>query len=488
MSKDEIIAQKDDVISALSDENAQLKFRLSQLERLIFGKKSERWISDNIADPEQLVLFEQEAAEEASPAKEDISYSRSKPQKVHPGRQPLPDHLPVKEVIIEPKEDVSGMTRIGEEITDTLDYIAASLTIIRTIRPKYARPSGDGIVIGKLPERPIEKGIAEAGLLAHVIVSKFIDHMPFYRQNQRFQRDFKLKVSESTINDWFVSVCTLMKPLHEELLRSIFSSDYIQADESPIRVLDKDKSGSTHQGYQWVYHAPVLKRVAFQYRKGRGMHGPKEWLSNHQGYVQCDGWKVYDGMSNKNPSMILIGCLAHTRRKYFDAEKMDPRASEVLKLIQRIYQIERELGSASLPADQYKAERQNQMQPIFDEWQLWMEENEHCILPKSPLGKAIVYTRHQWTKLERILEDHRFLLDNNLIENMIRPLALGRKNYLFAGSHPAAERIAMMYSFFGTCKLCDINPNDWLKDTLSKLPQWPINRIAELLPRPKDLS
>ncbi|MCF8239178.1 MAG: IS66 family transposase [Saprospiraceae bacterium] len=486
MSKDEIIAQKDDVISTLSIENAQLKFRLSQLERLIFGKKSERWISDNIVDPEQLLLFTHEAAEDISPAKEEISYTRSKPKKAHPGRQALPDHLPVEEVVIEPEEDVTGMTRIGEEVTDTLDYKAASLTIIRTIRPKYARPNGEGVVIGKLPVRPIEKGIAEAGLLAHVVVSKFVDHMPFYRQIQRFQRDFKLSLSESTINDWFVSVCTLMKPLHDELLRSVFSSDYIQVDESPIRVLDKDKAGSTHRGQQWVYHSPALKRVAFQYRKGRGMHGPKEMLSTYRGHIQCDGYKVYDGMARNNPSMILLGCLAHTRRKYFDAEKIDPRVSKPLKLIQQLYRIERELRSSSLSADQYTQARQKQMRPIFDEWKKWMEENEQSILPKSAVGKAIVYTLHQWAKLERILEDSRFLLDNNLIENLIRPLALGKKNYLFAGSHPAGERIAMMYSFFGTCKLCDINPYEWLQDTLIRLPQWPMNRIGELLPQPKD--
>ncbi|MCF8238809.1 MAG: IS66 family transposase, partial [Saprospiraceae bacterium] len=420
--------------------------------------------------------------------KEDISYSRSKPQKEHPGRQPLPDHLPVEEVIIEPDEDVSGMTRIGEEVTDTLDYIAASLTIIRTIRPKYARPSGDGIVIGKLPVRPIEKGIAEAGLLTHVIIAKFIDHMPFYRQIQRFLRDFNLKVSESTINDWFVSVCTLMKPLHEELLKSVFSSDYIQADESPIKVLDKDKSGNTHQGYQWVYHAPALKRVVFQYRKGRGMHGPKEWLSTYQGYIQCDGWKVYDGMAKKNSLITLMGCLAHTRRKYFDAEKMDKRACEPLRLIQQIYGIERELKSNYSENGAYTQERHSKMKPVFAEWKIWLDENEQKVLPKNPLGKAIVYTRNQWVKLEKILEDSRFQLDNNLIENMIRPLALGRKNYLFAGSHAAGERIAMMYSFFGTCKLCGINPTDWLKDTLLKLPDWPINRINELLPQPKDVA
>lgn len=191
MSKDEIIAEKDEVISTLSVEISQLKFHLLQLERLIFGKKSERWIADLTVNPEQLVLFVQEAPIDATPVKEDIAYTRSKPKKAHLGRQPLPDHLPVEEIIIEPEEDITSMTRIGEEITDTLDYIAASMTIIRTIRPKYARPSGDGIVIGKLPAKPIEKGIAEAGLLAHVVVSKIIDHTPFYRQIQRFQRDFK---------------------------------------------------------------------------------------------------------------------------------------------------------------------------------------------------------------------------------------------------------------------------------------------------------
>lgn len=490
MSKDEIIAalqaeiaEKDARIAAQDAAFEQLQFRLAQLERLIFGAKSEKFRSAQDGDPEQLELFATGLEDRvAAPQKEHISYSRDKPSKPHPGRQPLPGHLPVEEIIIEPEEDVTGMVRIGEEVTDTLDYQAASLKIIRRIRPKYAHPSGEGVVIGQLPERPLPKCIAEAGLLTEIIIAKFVDHLPFYRQVQRFQRDFKLEVAESTINDWFVAVCTLMHPLYEALQRSVVGVDYLQVDESPLKVLDQDKPGSTHLGYQWVYHAPTLHRVLFQYRKGRGSHGLKETLGEFRGHVQCDGWSAYEKMVKDRKDIRLLGCVAHARRKYFDAKKQDARANEVLEIIQRIYAAERELRHS--PDGGIIGQRRKELQPLFDEWKRWMDANANAILPKSGLGAAVTYTQHQWGKLTGILEDERFLLDNNLIENAIRPMALGRKNYLFAGSHAGAQRIAMMYSFLGSCKMCGVNPTEWLKSTLEKLPSWPVNRLEELLPRP----
>ncbi len=469
-------------IAELTMQNAQLKRELDQLRKLIFGAKKERFVSEN-SSPGQLSLFEdlpvgQGPVEEQT--KETISYERKKPAKKHEGRNEIPDHLPVIEVIIEPDQDVTGMKKIGEEITETLEYTAASLVKKRIIRPKYALPQNEGIIIGKLPSRPIDKGIAEASLLSYIIVCKFIDHLPFYRQIQIFKREFNWDVSASTINDWFAACCTLLEPLYEELKRQVLSSGYVQVDESPIKVLDSDKPGSTHQGYQWVYHSPEIRRVLFEYRKGRGMHGPKEVLENYNGWLQCDGYGVYDKIAML-PGISIAGCLAHARRYYHEALSNDKKRAEyALEIFQDIYEIER--SNKAMKPQERKLDRIAKVKPLMDKLKSWIEEECVKVLPKSAIGKAMNYTQSQWHKLYNLLEDGRLQIDNNLIENKIRPLALGRKNYLFAGSHEGAKRIAMMYSFMGTCKANDVNPNEWLKKVLEKLPDTKMSELAGLLP------
>ncbi len=467
----------------LQQDYAQLRHELEQLKKMIFGSKRERFVTE--LNSNQLSLFateEVDAPVEHTEAKEHIEYDRKAPKK-HNGRNELPDHLPVHEVIIEPTEDITGMTRIGEEITETLEYTSASLVKKRVIRPKYARKNGEGIVIAQLPSRTLPKAIAESSLLTHIIISKFVDHMPFYRQIQRFKRDYNWEVSDSTINEWFIACCTLLQPLYEKLKEKVMSSGYIQADESPIKVLDQDKPGSTHQGYQWVYHSPESGLVLFTYRKGRGEHGPKEILSSYQGILQCDGYAVYDKIGMR-PGVQLAGCLAHARRKYDEAKTNDKIRSEyALNLIQQIYGLERNRQALSI--DERTQYRQEHIGPLFNALQDWAEKESLHVVPKSPIGKAISYTLLQWDKLKTILTDGRIKLDNNLIENKIRPLALGRKNYLFAGSHDAAQRIAMMYSFVGSCKAHDINPSEWLKDTLDKIAETKMSDLESLLPSGK---
>jgi transposase len=458
----------------------QVLHELTQLKKLIFGQKRERFVEEG--NPQQLTLFEdpKEAERLARVPEQHIEYNRKSPKK-HPGRTTLPEHLPIEEVVIEPEEDTSGLKRIGEEITETLEYTPASLLKKRTIRPKYAKPDGEGVVIGKLPSRPVPKAIAEASLLSHITVSKFIDHLPFYRQIQRFKREYQWEVSDSTINEWFVAVCTLLHPLYETLQRKVLSSGYLQVDESPIKVLDQDKPGSTHQGYQWVYYTPDLKLVFFNYRKGRGQHGPKEILAAYQGILQTDGWQVYDKFAEV-PGITLVGCLAHARRKFHEARATHlTKSDHALALIQQIYTADR--VQKELPSADRKRYRQEMMHPLFDDLRSWIDaELQSAIEPKSPLGKALSYANQQWPKLIRILDHENTELDNNLIENKIRPLALGRKNYLFAGSHDAAQRIAMMYSFFGSCKAHDVNPYEWLKTTLEQIPETKLSDLDKLLP------
>ena len=233
---------------------------MQQLLKLIQGFKSERFIPQT-SDISQLELFRTQEAPQELPEKEEVSYTRNK--KRHPGRHALPENLPVREEVIEPVQDTTGMEKIGEEVSETLEYTPASLVKRRVIRPKYVNKETSQIVIGDLPERPLDKSIAEPSLLAFILMRKFVEHMPFYRQRQSFLRDFGWDPAPSTLSAWMSGCATLLEPLYNVLKRKILESGYIQADESPIKVLDRDKKGSAHQGYQWVYHDPVHKLVLF---------------------------------------------------------------------------------------------------------------------------------------------------------------------------------------------------------------------------------
>lgn len=469
-------------IEALQLENQQLRQQLDQLLKLLNGFKSERFSSSqHLLD--QLSLFDlaDQKSSQEEPEKQEISYSRTKTK--HKGRNELPEGLPVREVVIEPEQDTEDLVKIGEEITETLEYTPASLIKRRTIRPKYAKADGQGVVIGNLPSRPIEKSIAEASLLAHILVGKYVDHLPLYRQGQIFKRDFGWDPPQSTLSDWVNSCCALLEPLYNTLKQKILSRDYIQADESPIKVLDKDKVKTTHQGYQWVYRSPLDNLVLFNYRKGRGKAGPKEILKDYNGYLQCDGYTVYDVIGQQE-GITLVGCLVHARRKFFDAQHYDPvRARYALELFGKIYAQEKLIKQRCKDDLILKQElRSMQIAPLLKQIKDWINKESLKVLPKSSLGKAMTYYLNQYHKLEAVTLDPRLELDNNLIENAIRPLALGRKNYLFAGSHKAAQNNAVLYSFFSSCKANDINPREWLQYVLENIPEWNIQKLEQLLP------
>jgi len=483
MTYQELLVQNRDLQKKEKDSAtriASLEQQLQQLYQLINGFKSESFITEAIID--QLSLFGEDTLEVAEETpQETITYTREK--KKHQGRNALPENLPVREVIIEPEEDTTGLKKIGEEITETLEYTPASLVKRRTIRPKYAKAEGEGILIADLPSRPIDKAIIEACLLAHILVSKYVDHLPFYRQIQMFKRDFSWEPAQSTMSDWMASCCQLLEPLYNTLKQKILASDYIQADESPIKVQDSDKANSTHQGYQWVYHNPLQKLVLFNYRKGRGQNGPKEFLVDYNGYLQCDGYSVYDKIG-ADPNITLAGCLVHARRKFHEALQSDKkRAQLALELFKEMYLQERVIKE-EVQNDFIKRKvlRDKKIKPLLAQIKTWIEAEQFNVLPKSPIGKAMTYFVNQYPKLEAIFEDGRIELDNNLIENAIRPMAIGRKNYLFCGSHKAAQNAAMLYSFFGSCKMQNINPREWLADTLKRIPDHSIQKLEELLP------
>ena len=463
-----------------------LEFELAQLKKLIFGSKRELFKSANI--PDQLSLgFEGVEVPQAVPVQtQEISYTRHKTAN-HKGRQPLPDHLPVEEIIIEPQEDTTGMKHIGDEITETVDYTPGILLKRRYIRRKYARTASAAgqseVLIGELPYRPIPKGIAESGLLAYLLVSKYVDHLPFYRQIEKFKREHDWNIQKSTINDWFAACCTLLDPLYALLRQQVLQSDYLQADETPIKVLDNTKANKTHKGYMWVYRNPQNRLVCFDYRPGRGAEHPLEVLEGFKGLLQCDGYKAYTSLSGKRPDIRLVSCLAHIRRKFYEARSNHAKLAEhALGLIQQLYGFESTYREEGLAPEGIAERRNEQARPVYESLCTWVSEQHKNNLSKESIGKALHYASNELPQLEIYLSDGRVEIDNNLIENAIRPLAIGRKNYLFSGSHDAAQRTAMLYSFFASCKTMELSPWEWLRDVLQRLENHPQKRIEELLP------
>lgn len=458
-----------------------LKQELAQLKRMIFGSKSERHIG---GDPSQLSLgLDVEAVTPPEKETEQITYTRNKSddKKGSAIRLVLPSHLHREEHIIEPEEDITGARKIGEVVTEILEYTPGKFYVERYVRPKYVLPKEEKIVIGELPSFPIPRGNAGAGLLAHLLISKFVDHLPFYRQVQQFKRQ-DINIAESTISGWFTASCRLLEPLYERLVTRVRGSSYLMADETPIPVQTRDKPGSTHKGYHWVYYSPLDKLVCFDYRKGRGRDGPEEFLESFRGMLQTDGYVAYD-IYEKKADIILFGCMAHARRKFEKAKDNDlKRAEHVLERMQKLYMVEREARENDLSFEQRKELRVEQSLPVLQELEKWMKEQLPDILPKSAIGQAITYTLGLWNRLTRYIDNGQVEIDNNLIENSIRPVALGRKNYLFAGSHEAAQQAAMIYSFLGTCKINNIEPYGWLKNTLQRIPDHSILKLDELLP------
>ncbi|MBK9292487.1 MAG: IS66 family transposase [Bacteroidetes bacterium] len=451
---------------------------------MLFGAKSERFVA---ANPNQLTLFELPEPQKPEPQTQQINYTRTKAgqkNKQQPLRLELPAHLPRKQQVIEPQNLPEGARFIGNAITEVLEYEPGSIYVRQIVRPKYVLGQNQEqtqIAIAELPSLPIEKGNAGASMLAHLIVSKYADHLPFYRQVQMFKRQ-KLQLSESTINGWFSASCQLLEPLYHSLVAKVQSSGYLQADETPIAVLTKDKPGSTHKGYLWVYHDPMERLVVFDYQAGRGREGPEKFLKDFSGVLQTDGYAAYNGLRLKG-HILQLACMAHARRNFEKALDNDSqRAETALLLIGKLYQIERMAKENHLNHDEIKILRQQQAQPVLEQLHRWLSEQHACVLPKSAIGQAITYMLTLWPRLIRYLDDGRYQMDNNLIENTIRPVALGRKNYLFAGSHEGAKRAAMIYSLLATCKLNEVEPFGWLSHTLEVLPDHPANQLYKLLP------
>ena len=465
----------------------QLRQQLQQLQKMIFGSRHERFVAADLNTSQLSLDIQAETIASCSVVDaKKISYVKNQlavEQKplLHPGRMKLPEHLRREEIVIEPAEDTAGCKKMGEEITEVLEYQPGELYVKQYRRIKYAMPGNSGVLIGELPARPIDKAVAGEGLLAQIAIDKYVDHLPLHRQMQRFDRA-GLKLPYSTLTDWVSGTCKLISPLFDALKTQVLKSNYLHADETPIKVLDKDKSGQTHRGYYWVYQNSIDKLVFFDYQEGRGGEGPLEILQNFRGYLQTDGYNVYD-IFDQYKDIRLIHCMAHARRMFNEAMDNDKAIAEhALCELQKLYEIERNCKEQHLSFEQIRATRQAEAVPVLNALAGWMKEQYIRVAPKSTIGKALAYSMERWKKLSRYTENGMLNIDNNPVENSIRPIAIGRKNYLFAGSHEAARRSGMLYSLFGTCKMHGVEPYTWLKDILQRIPTHQVNKVHELLP------
>jgi transposase len=456
---------------------------------MIFGSKRERF--ESTLDSNQMALeFEPKALEIEESVKAEreqirVSYLRQKPKKEHPGRLALPSHLPVVETIIEPSEDTTGMIHIGSEITEELDYTPGTLHINRIVRNKYITKEDElgnqKQVIAPL-ERPIPKCIASAALLTMIFINKYIYHLPLYRTLAQI-RQMGVQLPSSTLESWVKLGAELIRPLFAVHRLYIFSEIYQMIDESPIKVQDRDKPGACHQGYMWVRYAPLSKSVLFEYYKSRSTKGPIDDLSTFTGYIQTDGYSGYTYLASLQ-GITHLSCWAHARR-YFDKalQNDQQRASHVMKLIQLLYAIEALARESEMTYEQRHTLRLDKSLPVINEIGGYIQQERNKVTPKSPIGQAFEYCANRWVSLQNYLTNGMLEIDSNLIENSIRPLALGRKNYMFAGSHDAAKDIAMFYSFFATCTKNGIDTQKWLTYVINNINNTKTSEHKYLLPQ-----
>lgn len=473
LSKEELIVQV-----------TQLQHQVALLQKMVFGPRNERFKLADAAPDNQLSLGVStepiaEVTVEKAPVKGHDRVKVKLEAKKHPGRTPLPSSLRREEIVIEPTEDVTGCVRLDDEVTEVLEVKTAEFYVKRYVRRKYVRKDSEGVTIGKLPNRAIEKGIPGASVLAMLIISKFIDHLPIYRQLAIFKR-CGIALHYNTVLDWTNNGLDILQPIYDHLRRKILTSHYLQADETGMKVMDSEKNGSTHQGYLWAYRDVNSNLVLFEYRRGRNKEHPAEMLKDFKGYLQTDGYAAYDQFYQRS-GVTMLHCMAHARRKFKEAEDNDrDRSAHALKVFQQIYDIERQIKNLS--AEERKEVRQQSTLPKLNELHQWIVEQYKAVTPTSPVGKAMAYSMKLWKGLTAFTTDGQLEIDNNRIENEIRPIALGRKNYLFAGSHESAQRIAMIYSLLASCKVNDIDPMKWLTNVLEELPNRNVNDIEELLP------
>ena len=471
-----------------------LKLLIAKLRRLQFGRKSEKL--ERQIEQLELKLEELESAKAQQISDSAIAASSTQPSSApsaaaKPARQSLPEHLPREVKTYTPKEvactECGGRLRpLGEDVSEVLEYVPARFKVIRQVRPKLSCAGCERIVQAPAPSRPIERGLAGPGLLAHVLVAKYCDHQPLYRQAEMYARE-GVGLERSTLADWVGGSSRLLEPLVEALRRHVMSAQKLHADDTPVPVLAPG-NGKTKTGRLWTYVRDdrpagdnTPSAVWFAYSPDRRGEHPREHLRNFRGTLQADAYAgfhhLYDGGQIQEAA-----CWAHVRRKFYELQvaHASPLAAEALKRIGELYALEGQIRGR--PAEERLAIRRSRARPLLESLHHWLQTTLTAVSRKSEVAVAIRYALGRWRALLRYAEDGHIEIDNNAAERALRAVALGRKNYLFAGSDSGGERAAAIYSLIGTAKLNGLDPEAYLRQVLGRIAEHPINRIADLLP------
>jgi len=476
------------MVLALLHENAQLK-------RMLFGRRSEKLPLD---DPDQDLLFGriEAQAQQDTPQEDDAAADDAEPaprrsrRRPHPGRRPLPAHLMrcVHDLHPEPADLTcpscgQAKTRFGADVTEELELIPAKFFVNRYVRHKYACPHCQGSVSQEaLPPRPIDKGIPGPGFLADLIASKYAEHLPLYRLQERYRRA-NLEFSRSTLSEWVGHAAGRLAPVVELLKGCVRVSAKVHTDDSPITVLDPSvKPVGSRRAYLWVYIGDQ-DDVVFDYTDSRKRDGPASFLQGYRGYLQADAFSGYDGIY-AGGDIIEVACWAHARRKFYETLVHYPtEAGRILELIGRLYAVESWAKALAVSNEQRLAWRQRFSRRRLARLREYLDQLSVQVLPKSPLGKALTYTLKNWKALNRYTEFARLAIDNNHSERQIKQLVMGRKAWLFAGSEDGARNAAILFSVAVSCKLAGVDPFAYLKDVLTRILTHPADRVHELIPR-----
>jgi transposase len=463
----------------LQNENRLLRQKLDQYIRHYFGGQRNEGL-----DKHQLELLLQGLPNVITlPAAETKTTTATRNGASHPVRRMLmEDKLETQEIVIEPVEvqaQPDAWKKISEERTSQLDWIAPKIIKRVYIRPRYVKQ--ERFALAPLPPQPIEQGMVGPGLLAQILVSKYEYHQPLYRQEKMFRQQFGVELSRKTMGCWVEQAAELLKPVYRAIREDLLRGNYLQADETPIRYLDPDVKGKSQQGYLWVYSRPKSD-VLFEWRISRSREGPQEFLKNFRGKLQTDGYSAYESLAKERTDLTLIGCWAHVRRGFHEALAETKLAAWFVRQIGLLYAVEQKLREQKAGPALRQAMRAWQSQPVLTRLHRAMELVRRKTLPQGLLGQAIDYALKRWDALTRFIADVTLEIDNNLIENAIRPSALGKKNWLFVGHPEAGERSAVIYALLGSCRRHGINPFDYLKDLFTRLPATKITQIKEFTP------
>lgn len=480
----EIQSQKQDYEQRLAEAQA----RIDELCKQLFGPKTDRLTAEQEEQLKQLNQDLKDEAQRPAPVSDQIleDEDRASRRRRQRKRRPLPEYLETETVILEPELTIcpccgKPLRRIGEEVSEEIDMIPAKLIRRRTVRPKYACSCGEaGVHIAPMPSRLIPQSRLGLGLGVHIVLSRFDDHLSYYRLQQQFDERHGIVIPRQQMVQWIEPIAELLKPIYNRMWQHMLAGGYLQVDETPVRVMDPDVKGKTAQGYLWFYAVPGGD-VILDFHRSRGLLPVQQRLKDFVGTIQTDAYQVYQSLERKESDIQRIGCLAHARRRFYEALKENlPDAIWFINQIRLLYKVEEHVRELD-PAERHAFRQQNALS-IWNAVKSKSEELQPMLLPKSTMGKAIGYFINEYDALIGYLRDGRYCIDNNLIENAIRPTAVGRRRWLFIGHPDAGWRSAVIYSILVSCRRRGIDPEDYLTDVLRRLPEQKINHLDELLP------